>query len=70
MKRLLLGLAIVMGTWILSPTSDVDANGWQPLHGEGCRAPELDLNAAGTAMVLLLGGAAYIASRRREEGLE
>jgi len=31
--------------------------------------PELDPGAAGSAMVLLLGGVAYIASRRREESL-
>ena len=29
--------------------------------------PELDASTAGSAMVLLLGGAAYIASRRRDE---
>jgi len=31
--------------------------------------PELDPTAAGGAMILLLGGVAYIASRRREEDL-
>ena len=31
--------------------------------------PELDPSAAGGAMILLLGGVAYIASRRREEDL-
>lgn len=31
--------------------------------------PELDPGAAGAAMVLLLGGVAYIASRRRKEEL-
>ena len=30
-------------------------------------APELDPSGAGSALVLLLGGVAYIASRRREE---
>ena len=29
--------------------------------------PELDPSAAGSAIVLLIGGVAYIASRRREE---
>ena len=33
------------------------------------RVPELDPSAAGGAMILLLGGAAYIASRRRENDL-
>lgn len=31
--------------------------------------PELDPSAAGGAMVLMLGGVAYIASRRREDDL-
>jgi len=31
------------------------------------RVPELDASTAGSAMVLLLGGVAYIASRRRDE---
>jgi hypothetical protein len=37
--------------------------------GGGHGVPELDPSAAGGAMVLLLGGVAYIASRRREEDL-
>ena len=39
------------------------------LYGSGFAAPELDRSAAGSAMVLLLGGVVYIASRRREEAL-
>lgn len=39
----------------------------QPRPGSG--VPELDPSAAGSAMVLLLGGVAYIASRRRRDGL-
>jgi hypothetical protein len=35
----------------------------------GASVPELDPSAAGGAMILLLGGVAYIASRRREEDL-
>ena len=35
----------------------------------GSAVPELDPSAAGSAMVLLLGGVAYIASRRREKDL-
>jgi hypothetical protein len=31
--------------------------------------PELDPGAAGSALVLLFGGIAYISSRRREDGL-
>jgi len=93
MKRLLLGLSLVIGIWMLSPTPQAEAYGWS--HGShyrghynrgryswghswwshhsghkgGFAAPELDLGAAGGAMVLLLGGVAYIASRRREESL-
>ena len=35
----------------------------------GHAVPELDPSAAGGAIVLLLGGVAYLASRRREEDL-
>jgi hypothetical protein len=35
----------------------------------GHGVPELDPGAAGSAMVLLLGGAAFVASRRREKDL-
>ena len=38
-------------------------------HGSGFSTPELDPSAAGGAVILLLGGVAYIASRRREEDL-
>ena len=38
-------------------------------HKAGNAVPELDPSAAGGAIVLLLGGVAYIASRRREEDL-
>lgn len=37
--------------------------------GGGSAVPELDPSAAGSAMVLLLGGTALMASRRREEDL-
>ena len=86
MKRLLLGLSIVIGVWMLSPTPEADAMGsdrWARGHNHHARGhnhharhqnsrsragvPELDPSAAGSAIVLLLGGMAYIASRRREE---
>jgi hypothetical protein len=77
MKRLLMSLSIVVGVWMLSPTPEAQAWSWswhthssRCGHGGGGTAtavPELDPNAAGSAMVLLLGGMAYIASRRREE---
>ena len=79
MKRLLLGLSIVIGAWMLSPTPDAQAWSWggsnnshkthktHKTHKSRAGVPELDPSAAGGAMVLLLGGMAYIASRRREE---
>ena len=79
MKRLLLGLSIVIGAWMLSPTPEADAmssDRWARGHNHHARhqnsrsragVPELDPSAAGGAIVLLLGGMAYIASRRREE---
>ena len=91
MKRLLLGLSIVIGAWMLSPTPEAQAWSWgwsnngnhgsqgnhgshgnhgnHGNHGHTSKAgvPELDPSAAGSAIVLLLGGMAYIASRRREE---
>ncbi len=81
MKRLLLALSLVIGVWALSPTPQAEAEGrgWhkarqtqkrQMRHRRdrgGHAVPELDPSAAGGAIVLLLGGVAYIASRRREE---
>ena len=75
MKRLLLGLSIVIGAWMLSPTPEANAMGshkWAKRHNDHqsqsrAGVPELDPSAAGSAIVLLLGGMAYIASRRREE---
>jgi len=81
MKRLLMGLSIVIGAWMLSPTPEADAmssdkwarghNHHAGHHNSQRRAgvPELDPSAAGSALVLLLGGVAYIASRRREDDL-
>jgi len=47
-------------------------NGWKGKNGRNGKktsVPELDPSAAGGAMILMLGGVAYIASRRREEDL-
>ncbi len=82
MKRLLVALSFVIGAWMLSPTPQAEAEGrrgWhksrqvhkrqmrQQRYKSGRSVPELDPSAAGGAVVLLLGGIAYIASRRREE---
>ena len=40
---------------------------WRESGIESRGVPELDPGAAGSAIVLLIGGVAYIASRRREE---
>ena len=75
MKRLLLGLSIVIGAWMLSPTPEADAMGshrWaegRNHHQSRAGVPELDPSAAGSALVLLLGGVAYVTSRRREDDL-
>ena len=77
MKRLLLGLSIVIGAWMLSPTPEADAMGshrWAEgrndhHHQSRASVPELDPSAAGSALVLLLGGVAYVTSRRREDDL-
>jgi hypothetical protein len=79
MKRFILILSLVIGAWMLSPTPEAQAWSWSSQShksskfkkGKQPRAgvPELDPSAAGSAMVLLLGGAGYIASRRREQDL-
>jgi hypothetical protein len=84
MKRFIFILSLVVGVWILSPTLEGEALSWststakakndkvkkdkKPKSG-GFSTPELDPSAAGSAMILMLGGAAYIASRRREDDL-
>jgi len=81
MKRLLLILSVILSAWMLSPTPEADARGWNSsrhgrghhgwhrAHKSGFAVPELDPSAAGSAIVLLLGGVAFVASRRREEDL-
>ena len=44
-----------------------DGGGIKPGGGSGASVPELDLTVAGSAVVLLLGGVAYMVSRRREQ---
>jgi len=81
MKRFIFVLSLVVGVWMLSPTLEGETSSWststakakndkvkKPKRG-GFHTPELDPSAAGGAMVLLLGGVAYIASRRRKEDL-
>ncbi|MGB8330019.1 MAG: hypothetical protein WCE62_07810 [Polyangiales bacterium] len=73
MQRFLLILSLVIGAWMLSPTPEAQAWSWSRRSHDvrsksvGMSVPELDPTAAGGAMILLLGGLAFIASRRREE---
>ena len=82
MKQMFLGLVLALGLVAVSPASDADArrrgggdsgdsgadSGWGD-SGSGIKdgVPELSPTLAGSALVLLLGGVAYIASRRRED---
>lgn len=57
-------------SWWGGGDSDHRHSGGDSGHkGNGGAVPELDPSSAGGAIVLLLGGVAYIASRRREEDL-
>jgi hypothetical protein len=69
MKYWLLALGLTFGlalTFSPAPVlagSDSDSGS---SGGSGRSVPELDPTAAGAAIVLMLGGVAYIASRRRK----
>jgi hypothetical protein len=76
MKALLTILSLFAALWVLSPVLTAHAMGSshpQTRHGSQTSSghstshgvPELDPGAAGGAMVLMLGGVAYLASRRR-----
>lgn len=76
MKALLPLLSLIAALWVLSPPLTASAMGSHKYqsrnvsqtsarHGGAHGVPELDPGAAGGAMVLLLGGVAYLASRRR-----
>jgi hypothetical protein len=84
MKRLLVVLSLAVGVLLVAPAPEAAARGrsWSSSSDGGSQnwrrhrrhrhtrgVPELDPSAAGSAMVLLLGGVAYIASRRRKDGL-
>ena len=70
MKHLFFGLALALGLILTAPVADVaaDSDSWSGGSNGGIvSAPELDATVAGSAMVLLLGGVAYLASRRRKD---
>ena len=75
MKKLLLGLALALGLIVATPAAfvaadsdsvDSDSGGGSGWSGRS-HAPELDPTLGGSAMLLLLGGVAYLASRKRDE---
>ena len=76
MKYWFLTLALAFGFSLMAPPvqvqadSDGGSDGGSDHSGRGTKGgsvPELDPTAAGAGMVLLLGGVAYMASRRRED---
>ena len=71
MKHLFLGLALACGLMMAVPptqaAADSDSGSWTGSTLKSSGAPELDATLAGSAIVLLLGGVAYLVSRRRED---
>lgn len=82
LKRFTLGLMLTAGLLLLAPAPEAEASwGWkkrsqkrhwvrkwrQRYWRNRHAVPELDPSAAGSAMVLVIGGIAYVVSRRREE---
>lgn len=81
MKQLFVVFSIAFGLLLAAPMVSVqadsdsrssksngDSGSVVAVSGGGGRAvPELDRTVAGSAMVLLLGGVAYLASRRRRD---
>lgn len=69
MKYWLLAVALTFGLALTVSPAPVHAKGDSDSGssgGGGRSVPELDPTAAGAAIVLMLGGVAYIASRRRK----
>ena len=71
MKHLLLGLALAFGLLLAAPDAQVAADSDSADSDSGpstvrTRAPEIDPALGGSAMVVLLGGVAYLTSRRRK----
>ncbi len=82
LKQLILGLTLSASVLVAAPVQHADASWWgsrlwnrilewreqyMDKYQDSHAVPELDPSGAGTAMVLLIGGAAYIVSRRRED---
>jgi hypothetical protein len=74
MKYWFVAISVVLGCVLMAPATVVqaDSDSGSADSGSGGKTrggsvPELDATAGGAAIVLLLGGVAYIASRRRED---
>jgi hypothetical protein len=79
MKHWFLGLALALGFVLMAPAVDVQADSDSGSAGSdskvavasggsnGIGVPELDPAVTGSAIVLLLGGVAFMASRRRND---
>jgi len=73
MKYWFLVLSLALGFFLMAPAVPVQAgsdSGGDSASGsesKGGSVPELDATAAGAAIVLMLGGVAYIVSRRRKD---
>ena len=69
MKHLLLGFLLAFGLLLVGPATNAaaDSDSMDSDSGGISAAPEIDANLAGSAMVLLLGGVAYLASRKRKD---
>lgn len=83
MRQFITIVSLVLGAWMLTPAPQAGAADWDKALQDykvkapktpkkdkgGGGVPELDPSGAGAAMVLLLGGVAYLASRRRKDDL-
>jgi hypothetical protein len=79
MKHWFLGLALALGFVLMAPAVDVQADSDSGSAGSdgkvavasggrnGIGVPELDPAVTGSAIALLLGGVAFMASRRRND---
>ena len=77
MKHWFFGLALALGFVLMAPAVDVQARGSDSGSdskgaaarggGNGIGVPELDPAVTGSAIVLLLGGVAFMVSRRRHD---
>ncbi len=75
MKYWFLALSLAIGFCLMAPAVPVQADSDSGSGSDsgsrgtnGGSVPELDATAGGAAIVLMLGGVAYMVSRRRKDG--